>query len=149
MSDCAKSRFDRVRAAVKRLHDVQVMIMNGCDDWRPPSVASRRAVSDPTANAAIRHVDVLEGRLRALRAEEAELIDEIGDALVIIQGVRAGLGGKYADVLEWRYIDCITWERIRDTYDVPKRTGLDRMDVAFAWIDSIGVTRILAVDYEI
>lgn len=135
--------------AVDRLHEVQLMIMNDCEDWRPPSVSSRHSTPDPTANTAIRHVDDLEGMLKVLRAEESELIEEIGEALVIIRAVRDGLGDKYADVLEWRYIDCMTWGGISTAYDVKKQTGRDRMNVAFDWIDSIGITRILAGDLDL
>ena len=131
------------------MHDVQLMIMNDCDEWRPPSVSSRHSTPDPTANAAIRNVDELEGKLRALREEESELIDMIGEALAIIQAVRDGLGNKYADVLEWRYIDCMTWDNIKREYDVAKQTGRYRLNIAFDWIDSIGITRILAGDLEI
>ena len=131
------------------MHEVQLMIMNDCDEWRPPSVSSRHSTPDPTANAAIRHVDELEEKLKALREEETELIDMIGEALVIIQAVRDGLGNKFADVLEWRYIDCLSWGKINRMYDVPKRTGHDRLNIAFDWIDSIGITRILAGDLEI
>jgi hypothetical protein len=125
------------------------MIMNDCDDWRPPSVSSRHAISDPTASRAIRHVDELEEKLKMLRDEESELVDFIGESLVIIRAVRDGLGDKYADVLEWRYIDCASWDYIKTEYDVPRRTARDRESIAFDWIDSIGVTRILAGDLEI
>ena len=135
--------------AVARLHEVQLMIMNDCDEWRPPSVSSRHSTPDPTANAAIRRVDELEGKLKALRAEETELKDTIGEALVILQAVRDGLGNKYADVIEWRYIDCLSWDYIKFEYDVAKRTGHNWISIAFDWIDSIGFTRILAGDLEI
>ena len=131
------------------MHVVQLMIMNDCDDWRPPSVSSRHSTPDPTANAAIRHVDELAGKLSALRSEEAELMEFIGEALVILRAVRDGLGDKYADVLEWRYVDCLTWERIRNDYDVKKRAGCYWINIAFDWIDSIGITKILAGDLEI
>lgn len=131
------------------MRDVQIAIMNDCDEWRPPSVSSKHAISDPTASAAIRRVDEIDGRLAALRAEEAELIDLIGETLAIIQAVRDGLGDKYADVLEWRFIDCVAWACIHDEHGLAKQTGRDRISVAFDWIDSIGITRILADDLEI
>ena len=149
MPNNAKTRFEQVKRAVARLHEVQLMIMNDCEDWRPPSVSSRHATPDPTANAAIRHVDDLEEKLKALRAEESELIDLIGEALVIIRAVREGLGDKYADVLEWRYIDCVAWDYIEAEYDVKKRSGCYWVNIAFDWVDSIGITRILAGDLEI
>ena len=145
----AKEIFERVRLAVARLHEVQIMIMNDCDEWRPPSVSSRHSTPDPTANAAIRRVDELEGKLKNLRAEESDLIDEIGEALVIIRAVRDGLGDKYANVIEWRYIDCMSWDYIKDMYDIAKRTGHNWINIAFDWIDSIGITRIMAGDLEI
>ena len=145
----AKERFEQVKKAVARLHEVQMAIMNECDDWRPSSASSKHAISDPTANRAIRYVDEIEARLATLRAEESELTDFIGDTLVIIQAVRDGLGVKYGDVLEWRYIDCESWGYIRREYDVKKITGYRQICIAFDWIDSLGVTRILAGDYEI
>ena len=145
----AKERFEQVKKAVARLHEVQMAIMNECDDWRPPSVSSKHAISDPTANRAIRYVDEIEARLATLRAEKSELTDFIGETLVIIQAVRDGLGVKYGDVLEWRYIDCESWGYIRREYDVKKITGYRQICIAFDWIDSLGVTRILAGDYEI
>ena len=126
-----------------------MMIMNDCDEWRPPSVSSKHAIPDPTANTAIRHVDELEGKLTELRKEESELLDIIGEALVIIQAVKDGLGNKYADVLEWRYIDCVKWDYIKRAYGVSKQTGHDRINIAFDWIDSIGITRILVGDLEL
>lgn len=149
MASSARERFKQVKRAVARLHEVQLMIMNDCDDWRPPSVKARRALADPTASAAIRHVDELEGKLLALRAEETELIDFIGEALVIIQAVRDGLGDKYANLLEWRYIDGLSLDRVRDEYQIPKTTGQRITNIAFDWIDSIGLARILAGDLEI
>ncbi|MBQ9002379.1 MAG: hypothetical protein IJ087_11045 [Eggerthellaceae bacterium] len=131
------------------MHDVQLLIMNDCEDWRPQTARARRQVPDPTANAAIYHVDEIEQLMAALRAEERELLRTIGAALVIVQGVRDGLGDKYADVLEWRYIDCRTWNYIRDEYGVSRQTGNRRANVAFDWVDSVGVTRILAGDLQI
>ena len=145
----AKERFEHVRLAVARLHEVQLMIMNDCDEWRPPSVSARHSTPDPTANAAIRRVDELEGKLKALHAEESELIGTIGEALVIIRAVRDGLGDKYANVIEWRYIDCMSWEFIKDEHDVTRQTCYNWTNIAFDWIDSIGITRILAGDLEI
>lgn len=149
LTNDARTRFEEVRRSVERLHDVQLMIMCGCEDWRPPGVSSRKSTPDPTASAAIRHVDELEGKLAALRAEEEELTDFIGEALVIVRAVRDALGGKYADLLEWRYIDCMSWSKIEEDHGVVRRTGNRRIDVAFDWIDSIGITRIIAGDLEI
>ena len=145
----AKVRLQQVKEAVYRLHEVQLLIMNDCDDWRPQVVGGRRQFPNPTANAAIHRIDYVENALKALRAEESELTEIIGRALVVIQAVRDGLGDKYAEVLEWRFIDCLSWSRIRDDYGVAKQTGYRRVNVACDWVDSIGVTRIFAGDLEI
>ena len=145
----ARQRFEDARAAVLRLRDVQLMIMNRCEDWRPPTARARGARPDPTASAAAYNVDELEGRLAALRAEEAELLGEIGRALAVVQAVRAGLGAKFADVLEWRYVDCMSWARIEEDFGVAKTTGAYRLDVAFDWVDSVGLVNLAAGNFEL
>ena len=141
--------FERVREAVVRLREVQTAIANGCDEWRPPSARARAASPDPTASAAIRNVDEVDGRLVALRAEEFELLGEVGKARVLVRAVRAGLAPKYADALKWRYIDCMSWSRIREEHDLPRTTCRDYIDIACDWIDSVGVSRILDGNYEL
>lgn len=150
-STSAKDRFKSARRAVVRLHQVQLAIMNRCEDWRPPSANSRtKSVKpDPTAAAAIYNVDTLEGKLGVLRAEEEELKEEIGEALVLVEAVRKGLGEKYADVLELRYIDCTTWADVKERTGMARRTARDCIDVACDWIDSVGLTRILTGDLEL
>ena len=145
----AKRVFEQARRAVSRLHEVQLALMNHCEDWRPPSARSRIAKPDPTASTAIRNVDELEGRLEALRAEEAELIDQIGEALALVEAVRAGLGEKYAVVLEVLYIDCVPWREIESMLDISRTTGWRYVDIACDWLTSVGMTRILAGDLEV
>ena len=144
----ARAFFENARDAVRRLDDVLVLIMTGCDDWRPDG-GRGSGIGDPTAAKAIRNVDVLADKLDALRAEERELTATIGEALALIEAVRDGLGEGYGDVLEARYIDCWQWERVRDDYGVPKSTGHYLLNVAFDWIDSIGIARALRGEYEL
>ena len=145
----AKERFKRTRQAVKRLHEVQLQIMYECDDWKPPQVKTKTDKSDPTANKAIYNVDELGEKLEALRKEEAELTDFIGVSLAIIQAVRDGFGEIYANLLEWRYIDKWTWKRIDEDFGIRRHDGYDLLDIAFDWIDSVGVSRLLKGDREI
>ena len=144
----ARAFFEQTRDAVRRLDDVHALIMSGCDDWRPDG-GRGSGIGDPTAARAIRNVDVLADKLDALRAEERELTDTIGEALALIEAVRDGLGEGYGDVLEARYIDCWQWERVRDDYGIPKSTGHHLLNVAFDWIDSIGIARVLRGEYEL
>lgn len=144
----ARERFERTRDAVGRLDEVHALIMTGCDDWHPDS-GKGSGLSDPTANRAIRNVDVLADKLEALKAEEQELTRLIGDSLVIIQAVRDGLGEEYGDVLEARYIDCWQWQRVLDEYGVARSLGNYMLGIAFDWIDSVGVARLMRGEYEL
>lgn len=137
-----------MRSAVARLGDVQALIMSGCDDWHPDSVHAP-GISDPTANRAIRNITVLADKLDALRAEEEELTNLIGDSLVVIQGVRDGLGERYAQLLEARYIDCWSWDRVDDEYGIGRSTGHYLLGIAFDWIDSVGIGRLLMGDHHV
>ena len=144
----ARERFKQTRKAVYRLSEVQALIMYDCDDWKPEG-ARAPGVSDPTANKAIRNVDVLEDKLEALRKEEQELKAFIGESLKIIHAVSQGFGEIYAYLLEWRYIDCMKWETIKKEQGIAKSTGHYLLDIAFDWIDSIGVSRLLNGDNEL
>lgn len=145
----ARERFEQTRANVARLNEIKLLIMNGCDDWKPPNVHSKTDTSDPTANQAIYNVDTLEGKLAALRAEETELENFIGESLRIITAVHVGFGEIYAHLLEWRYIDGYTWTRIHDDYGIKKSNGHYLLDVCFEWIDSVGISRLLSGNYEL
>ena len=145
----AKSRFEATRTAVPRLNEVKALIMYGCDDWRPEGVRTSVATSDPTAAAAIRAVDELADKLDALRAEESELEDLIGTSLAIIEAVRVGFGEIYANLLDWYYIDRMTWTEISEDTDIKRSTCYYLRDIAFDWIDSVGVSRLLNGESEL
>lgn len=146
----ARERFEQTRRAVERLAEVQALIMSGCDDWRPSFARdAANEISDPTANSAIRNVDVVQFKLDELRKEETELLNEIGESLQIIQAVRRCFGDLYGDIIEWRYIDGKSWGRIRDDYNLTKSAGCYRLGIAFDWIDSIGISRLLQSDADI
>ena len=145
----AKERFNQTRTAIKRLNEVKLLIMNGCDDWQPVSVRSRHETSDPTANRAIYNVEVLGAKLEALRDEQDELTEFIGTSLVIIEAVRANLGEEYALMLDARYIQCLSWDDVKNDYGYAKSTGSYLLNIAFDWIDSVGVARLLEGDTEL
>ena len=140
----ARDRFVQTRSAVVELNNIKALIMSDGDDWKPPGVKVH-AVSDPTASRAIRNVDEWGEQLAELRKRESELEHFIGTTLAIIEAVRSGLGSDYADILDKRYIDCLTWQQM----DMPKSTGKMKVAIAFDWIDSIGISRLLREDYEV
>ena len=145
----ARERFKHTRRCIARLNEVKLLIMYECDDWKPSEVKSKHQISDPTATKATYNVDELGEKLEALRKEEQELEEFIGVSLVIIKAVRNGFGEIYATVLDARYIDCKKWSEIRDEYGIPKSTGHYLLDIAFDWIDSVGVSRLLKGDVEV
>jgi len=145
----ARERFEATRKAIPRLHDVQLAIMYECDDWKPPAVKAHTQTADPTASRAIYRVDELSEKLDALRAEERELEQLIGETLAIIAAVRDGFGEIYATLLEHRYIDVWSWEQIKEEYEIKRTTGYDLINVAFDWIDSVGISRLLRGQHEL
>ena len=145
----ARERFEHTRRCVKRLNEVKLLIMYDCDDWKPQDIRIKHQVSDPTANRAAYNVDELGDKLEALRKEEQELLEFIGVSLAVIGAVKLGFGEVYATVLEARYIDCWKWAQIREEYGIPKSTGHYLLDIAFDWVDSVGVSRLLNGDVEV
>lgn len=145
----AKERFKQTRQYVIRLDEVHALIMYECDDWKPPQVKTKTDKSDPTANKAIYNVDELGEKLEALRKEEAELTDFIGVSLAIIQAVRDGFGEIYANLLEWHYVDGLKLSQISKERDINRTYCYELIDIAFDWIDSVGISRLLANDYEV
>lgn len=144
----ARDRFEQTRKAVDELAVIQALIFVNGDDWKPDGVKAQ--TPDPTANRAIYNVDVLDEKLEEWRRREAELMEFIGVTLRIIEGVRRGLGDKYASILDQRYIDGVTWSDVRyDGRKVPKSTGKLRAAVAFDWIDSLGIAGVMGGEYEI
>jgi len=123
--------------------------MYECDDWTPPTTRTRTDAPDPTANRAIYAVDTLGDKLDALRAEERELETLIGETLVIIAAVKRGFGEIYAHLLEWHYIDGQTWTEISDEHDIKRSTCYYLRDIAFDWVDSVGVSRLLKGEVDV
>ena len=145
----ARDRFVATRKAVIELSTIKALIMTEGDDWKPPSVKSKR-ISDPTASKAIRNVDEWGEKLQELRKRESELESFIGVSLALIEAVRNGLGDSYASILDQRYIDCLAWRDVRiDGERVAKSTGKMKVSIAFDWIDSVGVSRLLREEYEV
>ena len=144
-----RDRFEQTRQAVIELDTIKALIMTGGDDWRPEGIRVH-SIGDPTASRAIRNVDEREAEITELRKREAYLEGFIGGTLAIIEAVRVGLGDDYADILDQRYIDGLTWRDVRVHGEtVPKSTGKRKVSIAFDWIDSVGVSRLLKGETEI
>ena len=145
----ARERFELTRRRIARLNEVKLLIMYGCDDWRPQHIRAKTDKPDPTANEAMHRVDVLSEQLDELKREEQELESFIVVTLTIIAQVRAGFGEIYANLLEWHYIDGKTWTMIHADTGIKRSTCYYLADIAFDWIDSVGVSRLLKGDVEV
>ncbi len=145
----ARERFEATRKAIPRLNDVKLSLMYDGDDWKPPTIKAHNEQSDPTANRAIYNVDERAEMLEALRKEERELTQLIGESLVIIAAVREGFGEIYANLLNWHYIDMQTWTDIHNEHGIPRSTCYYLRDIAFDWIDSVGVSRLLRGEVDV
>lgn len=145
----AHERFEGTRRSVARLNEVKLLIMYGCDDWRPMHIRAKTDKQDPTANEAMHRVDVLGEQLDELKREEQELEQFIGTTLAIIAQVRAGFGEVYANLLEWHYIDGRTWTNISEDTGIKRSTCYYLRDIACDWVDSVGVSRLLNGEVEL
>lgn len=145
----AHERFERTRRSVARLNEVKLLIMYGCDDWRPAHIRAKTDKPDPTANEAMHRVDVLGEQLDELKREQDELESFIGVTLTIIAQVRAGFGEIYANLLEWHYIDGRTWTNISEDTGIKRSTCYYLRDIACDWVDSVGVSRLLNGEVEL
>lgn len=138
----ARLRFVQTRKYVMELGTIKARLSELGDEWQPEGVHVK-GISDPTANQAAYNVDVLGDMLDKLRERETELETFIGETLMLIEHVREGLGEEYADILDQRYIDGLTWHQVRiDGKPITKSTGKRKASIAFDWIDSLGVERI-------
>ena len=144
----AHDRFIATRAAVQRLEDVKTAIMFEGEDWKPTQPKAK-GMSDPTARKAIYRVDELSQVLDNLYKEEHDLEVFIGTTLAIIEAVRVGLGDKYANVLDARYIDCWQWSQVESEYGITRQAGNYLVNVACDWVDSIGFRELLRGETEL
>ena len=145
----ARERFVRTRKYVIELDAIKAKLSEHGEDWRPEGVKTQD-IGDPTGNQAAYNIDVLGDVLEQLRNREEELETFIGQTLGLIHHVSIGLGYEYAEILDQRYIDGLEWADVRvDGHKVNRQTGNRKVSVAFDWIDSLGMTRILSGDYEL
>lgn len=145
----ARERFVQTRQAVIELDTIQALIATDGDDWQPEQVGAQ-GNADPTAARAIRNVTVWSEQLTEYRKREEWLLEFIGTSLAIIEGVRCGLGDKYAAILDQRYIDCLQWRDVEYCGErVSMSAGKRCVAIAFDWIDSLGVSAVIGGRFEL
>lgn len=143
----ARRRFEQTRDDILELDEVLALIMYHGDNWKPESVSS--GMGNPTEAKALSLLYFEEHSLGYLEHRRDELIEHIGRTLRVIQAVHDGFGEIYATLLEHRYIDVWPWSRINEEYGISRQRGHYLINVAFDWIDSVGVSKLLRGEYEI
>lgn len=146
----ARERFVMTREYLhKELPTIRALLGTHGEEWKPAPVG-KSGTSDPTAATAIRNVDELGDELRILREREVWLCGYIAFTLLVIAGVRKGFGKGYADILQQRYIDGLPWAEVAvDGQPVNRRTGQRMANVAFDWLDSVGMADVAGGRYEV
>lgn len=134
-SDGSRSFFAKVRGCVTAMVEYRLIVDEGADALASKS-GGGNGEHDPTASRAIflaEHDDkVREDAKRKL--EECE--DYVGAGLTVTESVRRGLGERYADCLEYRYIDCYSISRTAEELECSTSTVKRDTDIAHDWVDS-------------
>lgn len=146
----ARERFIKTRKAIIELDTIKAKLIECGEDWQPEQVRVNGILSDPTALQATYNVDVLGDLLENLRQRESELEFFIGETLMIIARVAEGLGKDYAQLLDQRYIDGLEWKDVTiNGVGISRQSGKRKLDIAFDWIDSLGVERLRKGDFDL
>ena len=130
----ARETFEQAREAARRIEQLQFELELAEPPRRATGGPSAPGNGDPTARSAEWRVDALADKAREMEQLQAL----VGEALRVIEGVRSGLGERYAMVLERHYIDRAGWTEIADETGVTSRTLVRWRDVACDWVDSVG-----------
>ena len=139
----ARTFFEAVGKAVDAIARIDEQLMFGIEGvTRKPGMGPKPVTGDPTASAAL-FAESAHARLDDLKAERESMELTVGAGLAVIEGVRAGLGERYADVLDARHVDKLTWDECADRAGVSKMTAIRDALTAYEWVDSVGWRRAI------
>ena len=128
--------FARIRRAIKEMDECRIIIDEGADAIASGGGGAGGGEHDPTAARAL-FLAMHDDRVReAAKARLLVLEDTVGDALKVIERVRRGLGERYADCLDFRYIDGLSITETAERMDVSVATVKRDTNIAHDWIDS-------------
>lgn len=134
----SRAYWMHIEKMVQKLDALNRALMFGVDGVeRTNKRAIQPLVKDPTSAQAIAHQGAVKA-YESMKSEREATIIELGAALVLIEGIRAALGHKYADVLEMRHIDRFKWSLIAYELGVSRREAFRVLNVVNDWIDSYG-----------
>ena len=150
--------FERVRSAAARLEPCQRELSaleeaeREVTPWTPTGGGgggSKFGHSDPTASAAEGRAEGLSRALDAKRAELDALEGVIGDCLVVLEGVRRGMGAREAEAMELYYVDRAgTWSEVAWELGCSLSTVQRMRDKVISWMDAVGVATVKRGIYD-
>lgn len=130
--------FARVRRSIAEMNECRLIIDEGAD-----AIASGggsgggSSEHDPTATRAL-FLAMHDDRVReAAKARLSVIEDLIGEALKVIGAVRRGLGERYADCLDCRYIDGASIAEAAARLGISEATVKRDTGIAHDWVDSM------------
>ena len=129
----ARAFFEDVRKAGARLRQVERLIANHGEDWRPGN-GGGTGPGDPTASRAISRVTATTD----LEREREAIVSFQLEATAICAGVSKALGEHYGAVLLLYYVSGMTWAQVSEAMGRSKPWAMQRRDIALDWIDSVG-----------
>lgn len=137
----ARDLFEEAARASRRLAVVDAELAAIDDawrsgDWMQPGRSGRR--SDSTASRALYRM----GRLKNLEAEREVLVQVIGEARELADGIEELLGWSYAAALRYRYLEGMIWQDVADELCVCESTARSRVNVALDCIDGLGPAQV-------
>ena len=136
----AREYFEGVRAAQRGI-DRRLAVMESMRQREQVRVQRYDAVGRGAGNTDF--MGATDGRIdyeRRCEGEIAALRREVAEGREVCAGVRAAHSGlRWGDVLELRYVECLSWREAASLLCVSVRQAQDDLNCALDWVDSVGI----------
>lgn len=132
----ARPFFETVRRGVSRLDDV-TRELDALKDGMPTGGghASGSGIGKPTEARALWLVCDAPVMAQRLEDERDRLTYVIGRGLVLVELLRVGLGGTYADAVERHFVDGMRWADVAEAMGYSESHAKRLGGVALDWLD--------------
>lgn len=142
MASPSRLRFEQVRRHVMELDEVLALIgEGGRSGKRSENVhVSGGDNASPVELAVLWSMTTGAEVLEKLEKRRDDLIESIGDALCLLESMRAQApnGIRMADVIERYYIDLCPWDQVASEQGIKIRQVFRLSKAGFEWLDNRG-----------